>query len=59
MIYINYYSVFEHGKNLLYFLTLTDLGSNPARDFHFFHMKEAIQLAYGKSVVLFRCPFVS
>jgi hypothetical protein len=34
------------------------VGSNPDRDFGFFHVKEAIQLAYGMSVVLLKCPFV-
>jgi hypothetical protein len=39
-------------------LPLTAVGSNPDRDFRFFHMRKDIQLAYGTSVVLLRCPFV-
>jgi hypothetical protein len=34
------------------------MGSNPDRDFGFFHDEEAIHLAYGTSVFLLRCPFV-
>jgi hypothetical protein len=37
-------------------MLLIAVGSNPDRDFGFFHV--AIQLAYGTSVVLLRCPFV-
>jgi hypothetical protein len=33
------------------------MGSNPDRDFGFFSCEEAIQLFYGTSVVLSRCPF--
>jgi hypothetical protein len=31
------------------------VGSNPDRDFGFFHVRK---LAYGNSVVLLKCPFV-
>ena len=37
-------------------LTVTALGSNPARDFGFFHVS---LIAYGTSVVLLRCPLVT
>jgi hypothetical protein len=40
-------------------LPLTAVGSNPDRDFGFFHdCEEAVQLAYGTSVVLLRCLFL-
>ena len=37
-------------------LILTDVGSNPTRDFGSF--VEDIQLAYETSVILLRCPLV-
>jgi hypothetical protein len=39
-------------------LPLTAVGSNPDRDFGILSCEEDIQLAYGMSVVLLRCPFV-
>jgi hypothetical protein len=41
-------------------LPLTAVGSNPDRDFGFFHVRKLSgQLAYQTLVVLLRCPFVS
>jgi hypothetical protein len=39
-------------------LSLTAVGSNPDRDFWILSCEEAIQLAYGTSVVLLGCTFV-
>jgi hypothetical protein len=39
-------------------LPLISVGSNADRDYGFFYVKEAIQIANGTSVVLLRCPFV-
>jgi hypothetical protein len=39
-------------------LPLTAVGSNPDMGLWILSCKEAIQLAYGTSVVLLRCPFV-
>ena len=53
--------IFDCDKSLISnHLPLTAVGSDPTRDFGFFlSYEEAIQLAYGTSVVLLRCPFVT
>jgi hypothetical protein len=55
---LNIWSVAELLRSLTSnHLPLTAVGSNPYRDFGFFHVRK-LSKAYGTSVVLLRCPFV-